>query len=139
MGRLYAIRGARKAFDAVAIHPYGRRPKDVLAATLQARRLMNRHHDRRTPLWITELGWSTGGVHWGRAPFKATEPQQAKWLRVTYRRLLHARARLRLERLVWHTWGDYEYPGSPWIFHMGLIRSDDSAKPSLAAFAGVAR
>ena len=138
LNRLYAIRGARSAFDAVAIHPYGRRPKDVLAAVSDARRLMNRHHDRGTPLWLTELGWRTGGRNWGRSPFKATEPQQATFLRVTFRRLLRARARLGLARLVWHTWEDYDYPGSPWIFHMGLTRGDGSAKPSLAAFAGIA-
>ena len=58
---IYRVRGARQAFDAVAIHPYASRPKGVLASTREARRIMNRHRDRATPLWITELGWTTGG------------------------------------------------------------------------------
>src|SRR5215208_2644488 len=91
LDKLYAIRGARRAFDAVAIHPYGRRPKDVLGTAFQTRTLMNRHHDRRTPLWITEIGWPTGGVGWGKSPFRATEPEQAKFLRTTFSRLLRAR------------------------------------------------
>ncbi|HEX3563084.1 MAG TPA: hypothetical protein VHU24_09635 [Solirubrobacterales bacterium] len=138
MQGVYRVHGARRAFDAVSIHPFAARPKGVLAACRQLRRIMNQHHDRGTPMWITELGWSTGGVHWRRSPFRASEATQAKFLSRTYRRLIASRRRLRLERVVWHTWQDAQ-PGTPWTLHMGLIHSDESAKPSLAAYAQLPR
>src|SRR5258708_25134461 len=80
MQGVYRVHGAGRAFDAVSIHPFAARPRDVLAACRQLRRIMNRHHDRATPMWITELGWSTGGVRWRKSPFRATEATQAKFL-----------------------------------------------------------
>jgi hypothetical protein len=137
MERLYRVHGARRAFDAVAVHPFARGPKGVLAACRQLRQVMNQHHDRGTPIWITELGWTTGGVGWARSPFRATEATQAKFLTRTYRKLIAARRQLRLQRVVWHTWQDAQ-PGTPWTVNMGLIHSDESPKPSLAAFAQAA-
>jgi hypothetical protein len=63
---------------------------------------------------------------------------QAQFLKRTYRKLIASRFRLGLERVVWHTWQDAQ-PGTPWTLHMGLIRSDESAKPSLAAYARLPR
>ena len=138
MDGIYRVHGARQAFDAVAIHPYASRPKGVLAATREARRIMNRHKDRGTPLWITEVGWTTGGTHWRRSPFRATEPQQARFLRKTFRRLLAARQGLRLEHVIWYAWQDAANPNLPFPNYTGLIRGDGSAKPSLGAFSRVA-
>jgi Beta-galactosidase len=137
--RLYRVRGARRTFDALAIHPFAARPKGVIAACREARRLMNRHRDRRTPLWITELGWSTGGANWGKSPFRATESTQAKFLRRSFRSLIARRRALRLQRLIWHAWQDSNVPGAPWTLNMGLLRSDGSPKPSLFAYSGLAR
>jgi hypothetical protein len=138
MRGIYRVHGARSAFDAVAIHPYASRPKGVLTACRQLRRLLNRRHDRGTPMWITELGWSTGGLRWGQSPLRATESSQAKFLSRTYRRLIAKRRSLGLERVVWHTWED-GVAGTPWTLHMGLIRADESPKPSLAAYAALPR
>jgi polysaccharide biosynthesis protein PslG len=137
--RLYRIHGARSLFDAVAIHPYSSRPRGVLAACRQARALMVRNHDRRAALWVTELGWSTGGRYWGRSPFKATEAQQAKFLRSSFAGLLRARRHLNLQLLIWHAWQDTTVAGLPWTFDMGLIRSDGSAKPALSAYSSFAK
>src|SRR5919198_6026391 len=52
--------GAGSAFDTFAIHPFARDVKDVLAAVDEARRILRRHGDR-APIWITELGWASGG------------------------------------------------------------------------------
>jgi hypothetical protein len=138
MNGIYRIHGARTAFDAVSIHPYAARPKGVLAATRETRRIMNGHKDRGTPIWITELGWSTGGTSWGKSPFRANEVGQARFLKRTYRRLIASRRQLGLQRVVWHTWQDAQ-PGTPWTLNMGLIHFDESPKPSLAAFAGLPR
>jgi hypothetical protein len=135
---IYRIHGARRAFDAVSIHPYSPRPKGVVAACRDLREIMNSHHDRKTPMWITEVGWSTGGVGWAKSPYRATEPRQAKFLSRTYRSLIALRSRLRLRRVVWHAFQDAQ-PGTPWTINMGLIHNDESPKPSLAAYAALPR
>ncbi len=100
---------------------------------------MNRHGGWATPIWITEVGSSTGGRRWGKSnPFKATELSQARFLTRTYRMLIASQQRLGLERVVWHTWRN-GVPGSPWTLGMGLIHFDESAKPSLAAYARLPR
>jgi polysaccharide biosynthesis protein PslG len=137
MKGLYRVRGARDAFDAVALHPYASRPKGVLASTREARRLMNRHGDAGTPLWITEVGWTTGGAHFGKSPFKSTEKQQAKWLRQTFNRLLRIREPLGLRFLIWHAWQDSATPTIA-TGYTGLVRGDGTAKPSLRAYSQIA-
>jgi hypothetical protein len=138
MRGIYRVHGAGRAFDAVSIHPYAARPNGVLAACRELRRIMNERHDRATPIWITEVGWSTGGVGWAKSPYRASEAAQAKFLSRTYLRLIALRSRLRLQRVVWHTWQDAQ-PGTPWTINMGLIHNDESAKPSLAAYAALPR
>ena len=135
---IYGVPGGSDAFDAVSIHPYSTRPKGVLAATRETRRIMNRHHDNATPIWITEFGWTTGGAHWRTSFFRAKAPTQAKLLSRTYRMLIAAGLRLGIERAVWHTWQDGPH-GTPWTLHMGLIHNDGTAKPALAAYARLPR
>jgi hypothetical protein len=137
--RLYRAPGARAAFDAVGIHPFAARPKGVLEACLELRRLMAEHRDRRTPIWITELGWTTGGVGFARSPYRASELAQARRLTQSFRLLIKARRRLRLERIFWHSWRDLAGAGQLWTVEMGLLRSDGTAKPSLAAFSAITR
>jgi hypothetical protein len=135
---VYRVPGARGAFDAVAIHPYASRPKGVVASTREARRIMNRHGGRATPLWITEVGWTTGGVRLKRSPYKATEAAQAKYLSQTFRRLIRSRRGLHLELLIWLAWQDTTQPGAPWTGFSGLTRGDGTAKPALNAYRQIA-
>jgi hypothetical protein len=139
LNRLYRVPGSRDAFDAMGLHPYARRPHEVLDACLELRRLMAKHHDGSTSLWITELGWTTGGVGFKVSPLKASERDQAKLLTKSFGLLIRSRGRLRLERIFWHSWQDYGGPGTKlWTLEMGLLRSDGTAKPSLSAYARVA-
>jgi hypothetical protein len=139
LNRLYRANGARAAFDAVALHPYSMKPKEVLETCREVRKLMAKHHDRGTPLWITELGWTTSGARWASSPFRASEAKQAQNLRRSIKLLIRARRGLRLEEILWHAWRDYDGPGNdPWTFRMGLLRSDGTAKPAWNAFMGIA-
>jgi hypothetical protein len=138
LNRLYRVRGARAAFDAVGIHPFATRPKGVLEACLELRRLMAQNRDRRTPIWITELGWTTGGVGFARSPYRTSEVTQARRLSQSFRLLIKARRRLRLERTFWHSWRDLAGANQLWTVEMGLLRSDGTGKPSLAAFSRIA-
>ena len=49
--------GGRRWFDAVALHPFTRRPDDVLRILERNRTVMARHADAYKPLYLTELSW----------------------------------------------------------------------------------
>ena len=123
-------RKAKRLFDAVAVHPYATTPRDALNAVKEARKIMNRFKDQRTPIWITEIGWATGGS----PPTSLTvSPQrQAKYLRKAFRMMAANRRRLRIAGVIWYSWRDV--PGPIWFFHTGLFTSDFDAKPAWNAF-----
>ncbi len=57
---LYRVSGARKDFDAAALHPYARSLDQLDEQAEQFRAVMKSHGDRETPLWLTELAWGSG-------------------------------------------------------------------------------
>jgi len=57
---VYARPGARSLFDVVALHPYAQLASGVVAAVTRGGAYMNTQRDRRTPIWITEIGWGHG-------------------------------------------------------------------------------
>ena len=61
MKRLYAVRGIKRFFDSLAIHPYSANIRGLIVQLRQVRELARVHRDRRIGLWITELGWASGG------------------------------------------------------------------------------
>ena len=57
---MFAARaGIGAHIDGVAIHPYGPTPAGVLADVRNARSVLARLGLTRTPLYVTEFGWST--------------------------------------------------------------------------------
>jgi polysaccharide biosynthesis protein PslG len=138
LNRLYKLRHGRRLFDAVGVHPYATKPSQVLAVTRTVRRVMNQHGDRRKPIWITELGWTTGGRYWGQSLYRATLDTQAFKVARTAQLLLRNRRALALRRVDWHTWRDY--PGSDdyfWEAYSGLFLADGRPKPAWGAFTRV--
>ena len=53
---------ARDLFDAVALHPYARTPRDAIDRVAQTRRVLRRFGDADKPIWITEVGWASSGT-----------------------------------------------------------------------------
>jgi hypothetical protein len=97
--------GGRRAFDAVALHPYTGRPRNVIRLIEFARREMRRSHDGRKPVWLTELSWpASKGKTAGAPGFVTTERGQASRLRLALQLLVKARERLKIQRVVWYTW-----------------------------------
>ena len=136
--RVYRVRWARKQFDVVAIHPYARNHRGVVGAVRRARRVMRRSRDRRTPIWVTEVGWATGGkVSRPTRKFKTSRRGQAKRLRKTFRRVTRLRRKLRVGMIVWFSLRDRApAPGEPnwWAIHTGLFTRDGDPKPAWRAF-----
>jgi len=131
--------GGKRFFDAVSVHPYANAPKDALRAVKQTREIMDRFKDTKARLWITEIGWSTGGQGWAGSPYQATERQQAKNLTKSFSALIGARKSLRLQRVYWHDWEDSPDPNVPNVYQMGLLRGDGTAKPAWKAYQRFAR
>jgi hypothetical protein len=127
-------KGAKKWFDALSLHPYSFTPKQVVPTVRLFRKNLNSHKAAKKPIWITELGWTTGGHDWAIAPFKATEAQQAQYLTQSFNKLIRARGELRLQRIFWHDWQDHPDPDAAWLNMMGLLRANGSAKPSYFAY-----
>jgi hypothetical protein len=142
--------GGRGSFDAVAIHPYTSSPANVLRIVRNARRVMRTNGDGGLPIWVTEFSWPAtrrmpGAPGWAAEVFGTlhTDAQQALLLDRTIRRLVAARQRLGIARLVWYTWLSDEAIETPSPFdYAGLrrIRGDDTrSAPALRVFRRWAR
>ena len=110
--KVYKAHG-RRGFDAVSLHPYTGRPRNVIRLIELARREMRRYGDTRKPVWLTELSWpASKGKTKGAPGFVTTERGQASRLELALRLLARARTRLRIERVVWYTWLSRDESGS---------------------------
>ena len=134
--------GGRGHFDAVALHPYTRRPANVLRLVRYARRVMRKRGDARVPVWVTELSWPAAK---GKVPrpagFEVTEAGQARRLGSALRLLAAARRRQRIERVFWYTWLSTEAGPSAFDWS-GLRRLREGSAvdaPALATFRRWAR
>jgi hypothetical protein len=131
--------GARRYFDALAIHPYARTAADVVEAVTGARRLLDRLGDRDARLWATELGWATDGPS---SPFTVGEEGQAERIREVIPALARRQEELGLRGIVYFNWRDgAPYEGGTDFFglHTGLLDEQGDPKPGLGAFEDAVR
>ncbi len=139
LDQLYRSPGVKANFDAVALHPYAADTAELSAAVEGVRATMARHGDRRSGLYVTEIGW--GSAYNPRAvAFEVGLRGQARELRRAYAYLLANRARLRLRQVDWFTWKDLQGSCS-FCDSSGLFRQGARFKPKPAwhAFVGVTR
>jgi hypothetical protein len=129
--------GARGMFDTLAIHPYSRDVRGLLALAERARALMNAHGDH-SRLWITEFGWSTGG---DASAFRVSERGQADRIAASLSGLIAERRALRLRGFIFFKWKDAIAPSEmgrdPWPLHTGLLDASGSPKRGFWAFARI--
>ena len=139
--RVYAA-GGRRSFDAVALHPYTGKPRNVVRLAELARRVMRRNEDGRKPIWITELSWPAAkGKTRNTTGFETTDRGQAQRLTEGVKLLARARKRLRIQRVFWYTWLSSERGPSEFDW-AGLRRVRGGrivAAPALRKFRRVAR
>ena len=137
---LYAA-GAGDAFDVVAVHPYtgsnhpdlcwnvnGRRSIDALCALEEVRAVMVANGDAAKPVWATEFGYSTSTALWS-----VDEARQATYTVAA----LNAMSRYPwLERAYVYAFRNATYlhnDPADWEANLGLVRTDFTPKPALAA------
>jgi polysaccharide biosynthesis protein PslG len=126
---IYRQRKAKTLFDGVDLHPYANTPNLVIRDVTLCRRIMSRFKDQKTPLWLTEVGWTTGG---DPSRLTVSPRRQAAYLKRTYRLLATNRKRDRIAGAIWYSWKDQ--PGSVWFDHTGLFTTEFQPKPSWYAF-----
>ena len=135
--------GGRKAFDVAAIHPFSRRPSNVLKIVKLARRAMIRGGDRRKPLLLSEVTWSSGkGRSTANYGWETTEAGQARRIRQALPMLARNRKRLGIAGVYWFTWLSPALGSKQSFDYAGLRRMQDGApkaKPAQRAYRSVAR
>jgi hypothetical protein len=130
LSRFYRSRNVKRYFDGVGLHPYVADATAMGAQLRNLRRIMRRHHDPGTPLFVTELGWGSadGPSRWQRGLFG-----QAFQLSKSFAMLSANRVRWGVGGVWWFTWSD---EGGNCIFcgSAGLLTRDREAKPAWYRF-----
>lgn len=137
--QLYRKGGVKRNFDAVALHPYAPDVTELRRQVEAVRATMARHGDRRSGLYLTEIGWGSANNP-RTVAFEVGVRGQVRELRRAYGYLLANRKRLRLRQVDWFTWKDV--PGScNFCDSSGLFRRGDSfrPKPAWRAFVQITR
>ena len=136
--KLYRVKGIRKAFDGVAVHPYARNVALVKKQTILTIQRIRRAHDRNVDLWVTEIGWASEGPNGNRL---VVGPKgQAKRLRGTYKLFLKKRRAWNVKNVSWYAWRDHQSSAiCAWCAYSGLIAEGGANKPAFNAFKRLAR
>jgi hypothetical protein len=130
--------GAADSLDTFALHPYAADAGAALRAVERTRELLD-EVDPDAPIWVTELGWASGGP---RSPFTAGEPGQAARIGAVLGQLVDQRRELGVRGVVYFNWRDAPpYPGGHDFFglHTGLLRRNGSPKPAFHSFRAAVR
>lgn len=133
--QLYRVDGVRRAFDVLAFHPYAGNARTAMNSLIRLRRLLGKLGDRRRPLWLTEVGYATGGRKGQR--LVKTEPGQARHLRRTFQMIRENHKRFGIGAVHWFRWRDreaYAEGSLEWPNYAGLYRKNGTPKPSCNAF-----
>jgi hypothetical protein len=130
LSRLYRAGNVKPYFDGVALHPYVADATAMEAQIVNLRRIMAIHHDSRTPIYVTELGWGSqsGPTRWERGL-----NGQAEQLSTAFEILSVNRLRWRLGGVWWFTWTD-EGGTCSFCRSAGLLNEAREAKPSWYRF-----
>ena len=130
--------GAGDALDVFALHAFARDAAGSVGAAERARSLLS-ELGSRAPIWITEIGWASGGP---ASPFTSDPQGQAQRVRAALQAYVRRREQLDLHGVIYFNWRDAPvYEGGQDFFglHTGLLDIDGGPKPALQAYRSVAR
>jgi hypothetical protein len=136
LDKLYRVKGIKRSFDVAALHPYAATIGQFRTEAHLIRRVMKRHHDARTALWLTEVGWgSARGTR--RFPLNKGRQGQKRMLTKSFKLVLRKRRSWHIQRLFWFHWRDpAKGDGTYCSFcpSAGLLRHNHRPKPAYRAF-----
>ena len=135
---------ARGHFDAMAVHPFTGKASGSVEILRRVRKVMDRHGDRRSPIWVTEISWPSGrGKAKANQRWVTTEAGEARKVREVYRAYAKSRGSLRLQRAYWYSWVTTDRGSDNAFDYAGLrtVGADGAfvAKPALSAYRSVSR
>jgi len=134
LSALYRVRGIKRYFDDVALHPYAFHVKNLEEMIEQTRRVIVRNHDPGAGLNVTEMGWGSQNDP-NIVAFEQGIRGQVRELRGAYQYMLRNRRRLNLKGAYWFSWrdvtGSCDFCDSVGFFHRG---SQFKPKPAWKAF-----
>lgn len=130
LARIYRAGNVKRWFDGVGLHPYVAEARAMGSQLRNLRRIMRRHGDAATPIYITELGWGSdsGPTRWERGLHG-----QAAELTRAFEMISANRLRWRLGGVWWFSWSD-EGGACSFCRSAGLLTADREAKPSWYRF-----
>ena len=130
LSRLYRAGNVKRFFDGVALHPYVADAGAMRAQIRNLRRIMSAHHDARTPLYLTEIGWGSDSYEsrWERGP-----EGQARELNEAMSMLVVNRRDWNFGGVWWFSWADLN-DSCQFCDSAGLLTIDREAKPSWYLF-----
>lgn len=129
--RLYDVRGARKSFDAVAVHPYGATIAKVSSQAELYRKVIKRAGDPGASIYVTEVGAGSAG---GGNPLNRGKAGQASLLGEIYKYFVKQRNKLNVRAVDWFSWQDSRTSICDWCKSSGLLKAGGQAKPSYKRF-----
>lgn len=136
--RIYRYPEARAAFDAVSYHPYSSTVASMKESVESIRKIMNDAGDKNKPLYITEVGWATGGPPGGLV---VSPEEQAANLKESMIWFKANKDRLNIPSVNWYFWQDVTgaIMGTKknWDSYAGLFDVNGAAKPSWYAWLSV--
>ncbi len=126
---LYHDPEAAASFDAVAVHPYSGSALGSLAQIHAVRRMIKDHGDNQA-IWVTEIGWASGGKR--SQDLVKDRHRQARLLRRTFARFVAKHEAWNLDGAFWYAWRDTERGRAvcAWCARSGLISRSGSQKPA---------
>lgn len=136
--KMYRVKGVKKHFDAVGLHPYDPTIRQVKRQIRSARKVMRKAGDRRAGIFVGELGWASSGPRRNR--LVVGKRQQAKMLSKSLKLMLKKRRQWRIIGAYVYTWRDFSRETScPWCPGAGLVKENGRKKPALRAVKKVLR
>ena len=134
LAKLYSVKGAKKHFDGVGAHPYASQLSKVKLQVKLLRKEMKKAGDRRTGMWVTEVGWASGGPP---NPLNKGKKGQARQLTGLYELFLEKRRAWRIKTVDWYSWKDNSGADQglcEWCPFSGLMTEDLTPKRAWKAF-----
>ncbi len=130
--RFFKVRGIKKHFDAVGLHPYAPSIKKYETVVTKIRKVMRKGGVGRKGLWLDEVGWGSANDGFS---LNRGEHGQAKLLRRSFKVTLKHRKKWNIRHLLWFDWRDPSRPyGCSFCSSAGLLNFDRSPKPSYKYF-----
>lgn len=137
LNRMYEAGKVKRYFDGVALHPYVADARAMASQLRNLRRIMRAHHDAKTPLYLTELGWGSEN-NFDEVAFEQGIRGQVRQLRSSYAYMLENARRLNLKAAYWFSWKDLP-ESCNFCDSVGLFRAGPKfhAKPAWHAFVNI--